>query len=203
MYAQPSQTCKLHQWVFNPNGTTRIQPVAHIINTDLETEACSVPMSVIHRSLTCNSYYDVLRRAALTITLLGWRVLNVRGYIVLRGSAQNHCLLGLGLAGRCLGTKSILSCFWGSGWLVSWHNGSRDWWDFGQEVCRLCGWRCGGRRCCYGYCVGLLRLKVLWVSRSCHGNQRFEQLVLWIKRDGTYWWKCCWNINIIIIISTI
>lgn len=145
-----------------------------------------IGMSVIHRSLTCNSYYDVLRRAALTITLLGCRVLDVRGDVVLRGSGQNHCLLARGLAGRCLGTKCILSCFWGSGWLVGWYDGSRGWWDLGQEVCRLCGWGWGGCRCCYGYCVGLLRLKVLWVSRSCHGNQCFEQLVLWIKRDGTH-----------------
>lgn len=190
----PVRLSKLQQWDLNPSRATRIQPVAHTINTDLQTDACSGPTSVIHRFLTCNRYYDVLRRAALTITLLGCRVLDVRGYIVLRGSVQNHRLLGL--AGRCLGTKSILSRFWGSGWLVSRHDGSRGRWDLRQEVCRLCGWRCGGRRRCYGYCVGLLRLKVLWVSRSCHGDQRFEQLLLWIKRDGdTHWWKCCWNIK--------
>lgn len=143
-------------------------------------------VSVIHQSLTCNSYYDVLRRAALTITLLDRRVLDVRGYIVLRGSGQNHCLLALGLGGRRLRTKCILSCFWGSGWLVSWCDGSRGWWDLGQEVCRLCGWGWGGSRCCYGYCVGLLRLKVLRVSRSCHGNQCLKALALWIKRDSTH-----------------
>lgn len=147
-------------------------------------------VSVIPQFLTCNSHYDVLRRAALTIALLDRRVLDFRGYVVLRGSGQNHCLLALGLGGWRLGTKCILSCFWGGGWLVSGCNVSRGWWDLGQEVCRLCRWGCGGRRCCYGYCVGLLRLKVLWVSRSCHGNLCFEALVLWMKRDSTHWWKC-------------
>lgn len=143
-------------------------------------------VSVIPVSLTCNSYYDVLRRAALTITLLDCRVLDFRGYIVLCGSGQNHCLLALGLGGRRLRTKCILSCFWGSGWLVHCCSCSRGWWDLWQEVCCLCGWGCGGCRCCYGYCVGLLRLKVLWVSRSCHSNQCFEALFLWIKRESNH-----------------
>lgn len=124
---------------------------------------------VIHQVLTCNSDNDVLRRAALTITLLDRRVLDVRGHIVLRSSSQNHCLLALG--GRRLRTKCIRSRFWGRSWLIRWCNGSRGWWDLGQEVCRLCGRGCGGGRRCYGYRVGLLRLKVLRVSRSCHGNQ--------------------------------
>lgn len=68
-------------------------------------------MSCWYVSLTCNSYYDVLRRAALTIALLDCRVLDLRGYIVLCGSGQNHCLLALGLGGRRLRTKCILSCF--------------------------------------------------------------------------------------------
>ena len=125
--------------------------------------------TAIQESLTCNSHYDVLRRVALTITLLDFR-----SYIVLCGSGQNHSLLTLGLDGRCLRTKCILSCFWGSSWLVCRRNGSRGWWDLRQEVWRLCRWGCGGSRCCYGYRVGLLRLKVLRVSRSCHGNECFE-----------------------------
>ena len=157
-------------------------PACHIMPSCCLSELACAYYVCVHsmyymgmcQSLTCNSYYDVLRRVALTITLLDSRVLDLRGHIVLRGSGQNHCLLALGLSGRCLRTKCILSCFWGRGWLVCWCDASRGRWDLGQEVCRLCGWGCGGSRCCYGYRVGLLRLKVLRVSRSCHGNQCFE-----------------------------
>lgn len=126
-------------------------------------------------SLTCNSYYDVLWRAALTVGLLGCRLLDVRGYIVLCSAGQSHSLLVLVLVGCCLGTQCILSCFW---W-VGRRDGRRGWRDFWQKVCSLRRRGCGGSRCCYGY-AGLLRLKVLWVSRSCHDNYHLE-LFLWVK----------------------
>lgn len=120
--------------------------------------------------LTCNCYYDVLRRAALPVAFLDHRVLDFPVHVRLCGSCQHDCLLAAGLCGCSLRTKCILSGLWDGGRLDSGRNGSRSWQDLRQEMCGLCRWGCGGGRCCYGYSINLLRLQVIRVTTSCHSN---------------------------------